>query len=354
MDASLDQLTRGRGLRRKDMTPEERREHDNALQRKRARQYRKRHQRREEAEAKERATSLTTAQRKAALDVTAHLSEKVDLVVARRVRKAARLLGTRAEDATFDTFAAVNRSIAGTIARDERDHDELLIAAEWLSRQPGIPDVDPREAPPHARWLMNVIEYRSRSAIKAWYDHEASLDALATSLDATSHDDFYDHFHADQAPTIMGARYPRPGSLDPALVQMVLAGAITAHGLDALVETVLANLRSDGSFSWSKHAEEVFVALGLTLHWHLLDMKGASPELRGRYARGAARRALAFIQPTMDHATKMIERGYWVPPDPKRIHIQQTLATDPNGAAKVLTEALRETNAQTRRPSNGT
>jgi len=344
-DASQEQIESGRGLSPKDMTPEERQAHRNKLQRKRARQYRKRQAARQENEAKERKTTLAKGHLKDAMDVTALLSEKIDLVAQRRARKAARLLGTVAEDATFATFEAVNRSITGAIVREERTKEELLEAAEWVSKQPGIPSIrkGEEEVPGSAGWLMSVIEFRSRSAIQDWYGREPTIESLAYGDDALAdgNDDFYDRFCAKSQPLIVGARWPQPGQVDHGIVQAMISGAITERGLDALVELILNNLRSDGSFSWKEHAEEVFLALGLDMHWHLLCRKIDSPELRGRYAKDAARRAAAFILPTMRQATKMIERGYWSPPDPQRIHLkEQTMVPDPQAQARVIISAL--------------
>lgn len=344
-DATQEQLEAGRGLKPADMTPEERHLHKNKLQRGRASKHRKGQVLKEEAEGKERTTTLSQAQVKDALDVTALLAAKIDLVAARRAQKASRLLGTVAEDATFETFSKVNRSIAGAIARDERSKEDLLVAAEYLSNEPGIPSVHWRDEPPeHASWLMSVIEYRSRTAIQDWYDHkEPTIESLAygDSVIASTHsDDYYDRFCADRQLGIMGARFVRPGAIDPAIVQGIIMGAITERGLDALVELILSNLRSDGYFPWSKHAEDVFLALGLETHWHLLCSKANSPELAGRYARGVARRALAFVLPVMSQATAMLESGYWTPPDPTKI--QFTIAPEPDAEARTIIKALED------------
>ena len=342
-DATQEQIERGRGLPPKDMTPEERHEYRLQQQRRRARSYRKRQAAKTEAEAKERTTTLGDGQLREALDVTSLLSRIIDDVATRRARKAGRLLGNMAEDSTFETFAAVNRSIAGAITRGEREKGDLLTAAEWLSQQPGIPDLRHEEPPEHAGWLMAVIEYRSKSAIQEWYAKEPSIESLAhgdSAIDSTWEDDYYDRFVADAKPAPLGARWPQPGEADLGIVQAVIAGAITARGLDPLVELILANTRSDGLFSWSEHAEGVFRALGLCGHWEVLCRKVESRELRGRYAKGAARRALAFILPAMEQATKMLERGSWSPPDPERLAIRQTLAPDPDQRARHIIEAL--------------
>lgn len=336
-NATEQQLRAGRGLQRRDMTPEERHQHDLAKQRKRARQYRAQQGRASEAKARDRKEVQREALREA-LDVTSILSDKIDLVAQRRARKAARLLGSIAEDATFDTYKTVNRSIAGAIYRDERPKDELLTAAEWLSQQPGIPTVG-FEAPPHSKWLMSVIEYRSRSAIKEWYEREPSIESLAqgdSAIASTYYDDYYDRFCADGQPAVAGARWPRPGQIDMGIVQAIMAGAITARGLDPLVELILANLRSDDSFPWSEHAAEVFQALDLQVHWHLLCRKADSPAVRGRYARQAARHALSFVMPAMHEATRLLEEGVWVAPDPSRM----TLVVDPRAEARSLLRKL--------------
>lgn len=334
-----EQLLAGRGLRRRDMTPEERHAHNLALQRKRARRYRKGQQRAAEAQAHDRKEVRKEAIRDA-LDATSILSEKIDLVAQRRARKAARLLGSIAEDATFDTYKTVNRSIAGAIYRNERPKDELIAAAEWLSQQPGIPTVG-LEAPPHSKWLMSVIEYRSRSALQDWYERHPSIESLAQgdSVIASTHqDDYYERFCADRQPLIMGARWARPGEIDPGVLQSVITGAITSRGLDPLVELVLANLRSDGTFPWSEHAGAVFQALDLQLHWHLLCRKVDSPEVRGRYARNAAREALSFILPAMQQAIALMEEFEWTAPDPERIHF----LIDPQEQARQLVSVLEE------------
>ena len=344
-DATQDQLEAGRGLDPKDMTPEERRLHRNRLQRRRARAYRKGQEAKAEAERKERGTEFEEGEVRDALEITAHLSRLIDDISARRARKAARLIGTRAEDACFETFSAVNRSIAGAIKREEYERGQLLEAAEYLSHQPGIPNVrHDDEAPDGSKWLLSVIEFRSRSAIQSWYEHEPSIESierLDTTMAATGNDDFFDRFQADTQPAILGARWPQPGQVDHGMVQMVIAGAITERGLDAFVELVLANLRSDGSFSWKAHAEDVFRTLGLDSHWQILCARVASEDLRGRYARGAARRAIAFVLPAMQQAVKMMEQGAWVPPDPERMHLaEQTLVPEPEAQAKVIIEAL--------------
>ena len=340
-DASQEQIESGRALRSRDMTPEERRAHKNKLQRRRARQYR----RRQEARREPHANSVGEECLQDALNITSLLSEKIDLVAKRRARKAARLLGTMAEDATFVTFETVNRSIAGTIARKEHSSEELLEAAEWLSTEPGIPRIHSGEegVPRHAQWLMSVIEYRSKSAIQDFYDKEPSLESIAYGDSALENgsDDFYDRFCVDGQPHLIGARWPQPGQIDQGIIQAVMAGAFTGRGLDALVELILANLRSDGSFPWSEQAGDIFRALGLEMHWHLLCRRIDSPELRGRYAKDAAQRALTLVLPAMRQATRMIERGYWSPPDPKRMHLaEQTLVPDPQEQARVVISAL--------------
>lgn len=340
-DATEEQLRAGRGVLPRDMTREEREERKRSMQRRRARQYRKRQERAAENRAKD-AKALPKGAVKNALDVTAHLSEKIDLVAQRRARKAARLLGSIAEDATFETFATVNRSIAGAIHRDERPKEELIEAAAWLSREPGIPTVHWKDDPPkHASWLMSVIEYRSRTAIQDWYDKNPSLESLAqgdSAIASTHSDDYYDRFCAKQDLGLLGARWPRPGQVDVAIIQGVIAGAITGRGLDALVELILGNLRSDGLFPWTEYAEEVFTALGLAHRWQQIEAKATTPEMAGRMARGAARRALAFVLPAMDQATKMLETGYWVAPEPTRI--QFTIAPEPDAQARTIIEAL--------------
>lgn len=339
-DATEEQLIAGRGVLSRDMTSDERHAHKLALQRRRARKYRKGQERASEAKARD-AKVVPQHAVKDALEVTAHLSDKIDLVAQRRVRKAARLLGTIAEDCTFETFATVNRSIAGAIYRDERDRDELLVAAEWLSHQPGIPSVRRDEAPLHAGWLMSVIEYRSRSALQEWYDRNPSIESLAAgdSVLGSGHtDDYYDRFCADGQPQVMGARWHRPGRVDMGMVQAAIAGAITARGLDPLVELILSNLRSDDSFAWSEHAGEVFRALDLPMHWHLLCRRIDSPEVRGRYAREAARQALAFVLPAMHKAIELIEEGEWTAPDPTHM----TLIVDPREEAREIVHKLEE------------
>lgn len=339
IDATQEQLQAGRGLSRADMTPEERREHDNAKQRRRARQYRKRQRAKAEAEAKERTTTIDNADLRSAMEVTAHLSRLIDDVSARRARKSERIIGNRAEDACFETFSLVNRSIAGAIKRGERERDGLLEAAEWLSRQPGIPSLGREDGPPDAKWLLSVVEFRSRSAIQDWYEREPSIESIERLDTAMGNsEDPLERFMADGPPSILGARWTQPGQVDEAVVQMVIAGAITERGLDALVELILANLRTDGSFPWKEHAEEVFAALGLEGHWGVLCRKVPSEDLRGRYAKGVARRAIAFVLPAMQQAVEMMERGVWRAPDPQRLHLSMT--PEPNAQAKAIIEAL--------------
>ena len=341
-DATQEQLEAGRGLSPADMTPEERRLRKNQMQRRRASKHRKAQTRKAEAEAKERTTTFQKGDVRNALDVTALLSNKIDQVVARRAQKASRLLGSLAEDACFETFAAVNRSIAGAIVRSERTKEDLLVAAEYLSQQPGIPSVHWKDDPPeHASWLMSVIEYRSRTAIQEWYAKEPSLESLAhgdSVIGSTRSDDYYDRFCAKRQPGLLGARWSQPGQVDVGIVQGIITGAITERGLDPLVELILANLRSDGLFTWSEHAEEVFVALGLAHRWQQIEAKASTPQMAGRMARGAARRALAFVLPTMEQATKMLETGYWVAPDPTKL--QLTVAPEPDAQARTIIEAL--------------
>jgi len=299
------------------------------------------------------AQTVTPEALRAVMPITTLLVGIIDTIATSRARRVERMVGTAAEDACSETFIAVNREIALC----EHDHAALALAAAWLSAQVGVPDCD-GDSPEHASWLMGVIVNRSRSSVQRIYRdmyaagelRSDSLERLDTALANSGGVDTVIARHlADRVPGMTGARFPTPGRPDAHLLSATLAAAITARGLDALVEVLLddAHRRSDGYFRWTEFSRDVFAACGMAESYdsYLADR---DPAIRAEYAKRLAQRTLRWLRIATVMAHDHFERGAFDPDtflaDGSRVLASQTYTLavfpDPEAAAAAIADAL--------------
>lgn len=210
----------------------------------------------------------------AAWMVVFHLHEIVAETAKSKQRWAARLLGHHVEDVPQQAL----EKFAVMLARQDRwPLDELAYAAEQMALQShGIPGDQKYDGDNAARkrhfaqrkWLMGAVNNRVMAAIADAYrfveNEPDSLDAVSAVLahiGGPNGDAMLNNFKADAAPTFMGTRFQRPGGIDPNLLSMAIAGAITDRGLDDLTEFLLdpEHIRTDGAVKWSKYAKDIFL-----------------------------------------------------------------------------------------------
>lgn len=86
--------------------------------------------------------------------------------------------------------------------------------------------------------------------------------------------------HQSTPPTNVHAR---------AFARMVVDMSISARGLDWLTDLMLDSLRTDGAFTWTKHADEVWAGLGMP---EVTDM---SQSMKVAYTKKAVQMAYAFL-----------------------------------------------------------
>ena len=232
---------------------------------------------------------------------------------------ATRFLGSAADDLP----SMVLESTVLVLAKSNGDLTLLAKAARELGgqmertgRMPGNQLTDEqrkerREMAKARKWLMGLINNRIMGALVDTYTSQQnlrwhSLDVIATimaNISGPADDAFISRFKADRAPAFLGTRFQRPNGIDGNLLAMSVAAAITDRGLDRLVELLLdtENVRTDGSFSWAEHAEEVFTlspeggewAWGLVVSAteHLADPRAA----RADAARTHVRNVFAWL-----------------------------------------------------------
>lgn len=197
----------------------------------------------------------------------------IERIARSKKRRLQRYLG----DLTADVETEATEDMLNVIARSTQDLDVLLESAGRLASDapvalPADADTDARKRHKAVRrgcgWLMGVANNVVMRAIDTAYRSDenlrwASLDIIAAVMDQASgpqEDVFYSRFKADRAPVMMGSRWHNPGSVDPGLVSMALAAAITDRRLDPLVEMFLdqENCHPNGTFRWEQNAYKVF------------------------------------------------------------------------------------------------
>lgn len=291
-------IAAGKGiLKRADLNPDERRKHDNAMAAQRARRARQIARRKKEQEAVVE-QPMDPKRVRAGLVILTEMHPLISKVVLGRYNQMRRVLGDiSAYDVAQDVLMG---SAEGIAKQDKHDLVDLLIAARWLDKQPGIPQVVDREAPTGAKWLMGVVQrqtthrladiYRS-SVVSIEYEEVGpdgakeivkvcrtleSLDYLDTILANTGGvDTLLTHTKAAQAPGMVGTRFQIPGQTDRAFVGMVVDAAITERGLDWLADMLLDDdkRRTDGAFMWTANYVEIWTRLQTDLPW-LPDLPG--------------------------------------------------------------------------------
>lgn len=221
--------------------------------------------------------AMPSAERMAeAWKATVFLFPIIQRIAKSKQRWANRLLNGNADDIP----SLATESVALALGRQSKfPLDVIVTASEQLGmRENGIPgDQAVNEDDPHhvkqvkkaRKWLMGMLNNRVMAAVVDSYTSQANLrwenlDILGTvmaSINGVGDDPITNRFKADRAPAFLGTRFPSPGGIDGNVLAMVVNGAITAKGLDPLVEFLLNddNRRVDGLVKWSECAESIFL-----------------------------------------------------------------------------------------------
>jgi hypothetical protein len=251
----------------------------------------------------------------AAWTAVLHLRPIILKIAKSKQRWANRLLGGNADD--IPSLALEQTALA--LARQEKfDLDVIVEAAEQLGKSengvPGNQTVDEND-PAHLKsvrkarkWLMGMVNNRVMGAVVDSYTSQANLrweniDIMATvmaSINGVGDDPLSNRFKADRAPAFLGTRFQRPDGIDADLLAMAIGGAITAHGLDPLVEFLLDedNRRTDGFMKWSECAEQIFLltpgGYGQWL-WEQVSAQALDRRSRGVAARNHVRNLFEWL-----------------------------------------------------------
>lgn len=207
--------------------------------------------------------------------VVVNLVTIIDKITRNKQRWATRYLGSNADDIP----SMAREQIALVVAKQSQWPMPLLgEAAEQLGRiESGIPgaqvwnDDDPKhikEVKKARKWLMGMVYNRIMGALVDSYTDAhnlrwENLDLLTTvmaSIGGVADDPLGAYFKVEQSPLLMGAKFQRPGGINPDLLATAVSAAITEQGLDGLAEFLLDDdhRRTDGAVMWSKHAEAIF------------------------------------------------------------------------------------------------
>lgn len=227
---------------------------------------------------------------------------------------AKRYLGAVQDDVTQ---AAMTR-FALMLAKSDLDLDLYERAAGQLAdeveRIPGNQVVDEamskqrkREAKAR-KALMSLCNHMVMCSLVDLYRDQTNLrwenldiiETVMASVNGKGDDPAFSHHNASKAPSMQGSRMQTPGAMHPDVLRIALTGAITDRGLDRLVELMLANLNTDGSFPWTANAEQVFLS---TKHgeaaWHAVVQATSHHEdpahSRAQAARLYVRKQFAFM-----------------------------------------------------------
>lgn len=187
---------------------------------------------------------------------------------------AKRYLGAVQDDVTQ---AAMTR-FALMLAKGDLDLDLHLTAAGQLAgevaRIPGDQKIDPamskqrkREAKAR-KVLMSLCNHMVMCSLVDMYRDQKNLrwenldviETIMASVNGKGDDPAFANFVASKPPVMQGSRMQTPGAIHPDVLRIAISAAITERGLDRLVELMLANLNTDGSFRWTANAEQVFLA----------------------------------------------------------------------------------------------
>lgn len=235
-------------------------------------------------------------------------------------RWANRLLGSNADDIPQMAL----EKMALVLAKQSKfEMDVLIVAAEQLNKSdrgiPGNQEVDETEPAERKqikkarKWLMGMVNNRVMGALVDSYtsvnnlrwDNLDIITTVMASINGVGDDPMLSRFKADRAPAFMGTRFQRPGGIDPDVLAMAVAAAITEKGLDPLVEFLLdeEHRRVDGAVEWTKHAEAIFLLTpGGTGLWMWETVCKAT--------EGHSRRDNARGEAAMNHVRNLFE---WMP-----------------------------------------
>jgi hypothetical protein len=184
-------------------------------------------------------------------------------------------------DVTDDVTGIVTESMALLLAKSDKDLDVLEVAAREISevtrRTNQIPgdqlSDDQRKERKRIgkarKWLMQVVNNRVMDTLIDVYYRSHNLkadniDILASvmaSINGPGDDPMLANWKASRAPAFLGTRFQAPDGIDGNLLAAAVNAAITEKGLDRLVEVILANINTDGSFPWTEMAEDIIMAM---------------------------------------------------------------------------------------------
>lgn len=254
------------------------------------------------------------ARLKEAWKVVEPLTGIVEQIAKSKQRWADRLLGGTTED--LPQMALEQMALA--MAKGDYDLDLHRKAAKGLRKmvetadrgRKGIPrdqmsDEQKKESKRLRRarkLLMGMANLQVKDALRASYldGSEGSwetidlVDTVMAHINVPGDDPIANRFKADRAPAFLGTRFQRPDGIDAHLLSTGVMAAITARGLDAIVEVMLDEdkRRSNGSVAWTEYAEELFKATpGGYGPWLWEQVVAATGHLKNpRKARGDAAR----------------------------------------------------------------
>lgn len=181
-----------------------------------------------------------------------------------------------------DVPSIVTEQMVLMLAKSDRDLTVLAVAAEELGgerersgRLPGDQDTkeakSERKAVAKARkWLMGMVNNRLMQTLVDCYRDQRNLrwdnldviDTVMASLNGVGGDPAMSHHKAKSPSSFQGQTFAQPGRISPTLLATAINAAITARGLDLLVEIMLDedNRRTDRAVKWADLAEHIFLA----------------------------------------------------------------------------------------------
>lgn len=310
---SLDQIVAGYGLDMQDRRQFTQRERDARKQHMdKMRKRQKRAMAKRAAMDKQRESKpLDQVRVRSMLNIIGtNLLDVITTTVLARYNRFRRVMG---DVSTGDLANDVILAISESLARSDHDIVEIAEAALWLSKQPMPIDTAQDDAPVRARMLMGTIVRKSGHAIvdtyrkstcTAWVETIGdegktewvkkdvtltSLEVLETMIRATGGDvdTLLSKHKASGKPKYESK--PPTSAHARSFARMVIDMAITARGLDWLTDLMLDSVRTDGAFTWSKHADEVWAGLGMP---EVTDMSKA---MKVAYTKRAVQMAYAFL-----------------------------------------------------------
>lgn len=209
--------------------------------------------------------------------IVAHLLPTITRVANSKRQWASRHLG----DVVDDVIGIVTERMALLLAKSDKDLEVLEQAAKEIADQTKRTNQIPREmltkeeqkerkrVSKARKWLMQVannrvmdtlIDVYCRSHNLKW-DNIDILASVMANINGPGDDPMFSSFKASRAPAFLGTRFQAPDGIDGNLLAMAINAAITDRKLDPMVEVLLANINTDGSFPWTEMAEDVIMAM---------------------------------------------------------------------------------------------